>query len=83
LVETKPAQRASMAGFPPGRMTPPVLCPGVNPGGQSSWLAIKTCRFSGPGKALTRVKDTFDFSVAGSAAWTDFAEIRPMQKIQK
>jgi hypothetical protein len=32
---------------------------------------------------LTRVKDTFDFSGAGSAAWTDFAEIRPIQKIPK
>ena len=30
-----------------------------------------------------RVKDTFDFSAAGSAAWADFSETKPMQKIQK
>lgn len=78
-----PLQRASMAGLPAGSISAPVLCPGVKPMGQSSWPAIKTCRFSGPGKALTRVKDTFAFSGAGSAAWRVFAETKPKKRIPK
>ena len=78
-----PLQRASMAGLPAGSISAPVLCLGVKPMGQSSWPAIKTCRFSGPGKALTRVKDTFAFSGAGSAAWRVFAETKPKKRIPK
>ena len=78
-----PLQRASMAGLPACSISAPVLCPGVKPMGQSSWPAIKTCRFSGPGKALTRVKDTFAFSGAGSAAWRVFAETKPKKRIPK